>query len=229
MALPRFAVITNSPDNLAERAAALLEEEMGSVADRGSASRRRTPARSERKATRVPTCRREIVAWAQTRRVRRRARKKPVAGIWAVSSSSRSLPLDEGGAEGKSAALADEAGGDGGGGVIQEGGKTDPTILSFRLAANLPLGDEGRHELLAMDSVVMRLRWVSGCHSGRTAYKHRYHGARRCQLLRSLLSRAVRIPSHGGVSGVSEELPCGMMRPSFERKYGGSWGPWWVQ
>ena len=39
------------------------------------------------------------------------------------------------------------------------GGKLDPTLFSFWLAANLPLDDDARQELLRLDSVVMRLRW----------------------------------------------------------------------
>ncbi|CAN0288317.1 unnamed protein product, partial [Hapterophycus canaliculatus] len=37
-------------------------------------------------------------------------------------------------------------------------GKLDPTLFSFWLAANLPLDDDARQELLMLDSVVMRLR-----------------------------------------------------------------------
>ncbi len=36
--------------------------------------------------------------------------------------------------------------------------KLDPTVFSFWLAANLPLDDDARQQLLMLDSVVMRLR-----------------------------------------------------------------------
>lgn len=37
-------------------------------------------------------------------------------------------------------------------------GSLDPTLFSFWLAANLPLDDDARQELLMLDSVIMRLR-----------------------------------------------------------------------
>ena len=37
-------------------------------------------------------------------------------------------------------------------------GSVDPTLFSFWLAANLPLDDDARQELLMLDSVIMRLR-----------------------------------------------------------------------
>lgn len=63
---------------------------------------------------------------------------------------------EEGGAD-YSSSEEEEAGG-GGRLVSRRRGKLDPTLFSFWLAANLPLDDEARQELLMLDSVVMRLR-----------------------------------------------------------------------
>ena len=43
-------------------------------------------------------------------------------------------------------------------GVTRRKGRLDPTLFSFWLAANLPLDDDARQQLLLLDSVVMRLR-----------------------------------------------------------------------
>lgn len=53
---------------------------------------------------------------------------------------------------------ADEEKGGEEGMVPEFKGKPDPTFFSFQLAANLPLDDDGRQELLELDSVVVRLR-----------------------------------------------------------------------
>ncbi|CAM9918512.1 unnamed protein product [Ectocarpus sp. 4 AP-2014] len=140
MAVPRFAVVANSPAVLAARAASLLREQ------------------------REPLPRGSILGAPQVEEGGARNGGEGMSGNVGgggggvdVCSAAR----DEGG-------VSLGGGGGGGGGcdrsedeeerMPRRRGKLDPTLFSFWLAANLPLDDVARQELLMLDSVVMRLR-----------------------------------------------------------------------
>lgn len=140
MAVPRFAVVANSPAVLAARAASLLREQ-----------REPLPHGAPSGAPQVGE------GGARNGGERVSGNVGGGGGGVDVSSAAR----HEGG-------VSQGGGGSGGGGCDgsedeEEGmprrrGKLDPTLFSFWLAANLPLDDDARQELLMLDSVVMRLR-----------------------------------------------------------------------
>ncbi|CBN74673.1 conserved unknown protein [Ectocarpus siliculosus] len=144
MAVPRFAVVANSPAVLAARAASLLREQ-----------REPLPHGAPSGAPQVE----EEGARNGGEGVSGNVGGGGDGGV-DVSSAAR----DEGGV---SQGGGGSGGGGGGGGDSSEDeeegmprrrGKLDPTLFSFWLAANLPLDDDARQELLMLDSVVMRLR-----------------------------------------------------------------------
>lgn len=157
MAIPRFVVDSNSPVGLAMRAACLLRKQRGPE---------------------PPTEAAVAVGNADALRE---------ASLPSTTETSSGVPLQVGGASvpvGVRDGDDERSGGDENAGIPAEEsmsfdgeilgndeeeeewmlggngrGKLNPTLFSFWLAANLPLDDDARQELLILDSVVMRLRW----------------------------------------------------------------------
>ncbi|CAM9387719.1 unnamed protein product [Pylaiella littoralis] len=147
MATPRFVVDANSPAGLAERAASLLREQREPLIpdDPPPAAAPRAEAAAVVAAT--VTVERNGPGGVAEAAAEVFVRRRKLQGVGSG---------EEGGAD-YSSSEEEEAGG-GGRLVSRRRGKLDPTLFSFWLAANLPLDDEARQELLMLDSVVMRLR-----------------------------------------------------------------------
>lgn len=151
MAIPRFVVDSNSPVGLAMRAACLLRKQRGpespteaAVADADPLGEASLPGTTEASS----------------------GVSLQVEGA-SVSVRDRDDDDERSGGDGNDGTPAEESmsfdgeilekeeewisGGNG-------RGKINPTLFSFWLAANLPLDDDARQELLILDSVVMRLR-----------------------------------------------------------------------
>lgn len=170
MATPRFTVEANSPAGLAARAIALLREQREPLLppsvpdDDGSGNARRSGGIDEADVrARATTSSREMASGdgseqrgstpraerghgeEEVRRRRRRRRFAYDQGQHEQAQEDEEEKMDQDDEE--------ERGRD----VVKER-KVDPTLFSFWLAANLPLDDDARQELLMLDSVVMRLR-----------------------------------------------------------------------
>lgn len=152
MAIPRFVVDSNSPVGLATRAACLLRKQRGpespteaAVADAAALGEASLPATTEASGGVSLQVEGASISLGDHDDVDERSEGGGNAGIPAEERMSF---------DGEILEKEEEEWMLGGNGR----GKVNPTLFSFWLAANLPLDDDARQELLVLDSVVMRLR-----------------------------------------------------------------------